>query len=313
MRKHFKIISILLFITLPILYLGISKNNLFFGSLSRGSYFFEKTRNAPNINKIVMVFPNDWTITLNKTNDLWRVKEADDYFASLPKIKSLINVLRNTIVYRTDYIDKENKIFTKDNTIKIMTYSNNKIIDDAFVAIKNEKNKNHYAMLNNDNKLYQISENFHFFANYMDWVHSPVLVINKNAIKSIFTDNFEVYRSFDGEDFLSDNEDDNIQSIALLIKHFEFINAIDIKHSIHFDYKKLKKIKHYTISLFSGGIYNIYIYSDGNEFWLNIKPDREKIAKESVVTWLNENSILYDGWFFKIDKSIGIVISNFSI
>ncbi len=314
MHKHLRIACILLLITMPFLFLGIKKNNILFASLSKGSYFFENTRNSPNITKISLQFPNSSIVTLEKRNDLWHIKEIDDYFASLPKIKSLINILRSTIVYRVDKINNDEQLLKDDNSIKIETYdSNTKLIDSARIAFKNDNNKNHYATLNNDYMQYQVSGDFNFFDNPMEWAHSPIVVINENTIKSIETDNFEVYRNFDGEKFYRSDNTTSSFSISPFISHFKYLTATNIKHSINFDYNNNKKIKYFKISLFNGGIYNIYMYSDGKDFWLNIRPDREELAKKDVVTWLKENSILYDGWFFKIDQQIGLVISNFSI
>ena len=313
MSKHAKIISFFLLITIPFLCLGLQKNSRFFNHLTRGSYFFAKTINNPNITKIVLSFSNNNTVSFENKNNLWRIKEADDYFASLPRTNSLIKLLRNTTVLRTDKFDGNNIIFDKNKALKIETFDkNNKLVDIAYIAPKGEKNKYHSAILNNDSKFYLISEEFNLLSNPIDWVTSPILSLNENNIRSVVSDNINVYRDFSGQDFLDVNKNETCY-LSGLINNFSYLNALEVRHSINFDYKKFKKIKTYEISLFNGGIFNIYIYSDNKEYWVNVKVDRTNIVNDKFATWINENSILYDGWFFKIDKDSGNIISNFYI
>ena len=123
---------------------------------SRGNYFFEQTRNNNNLNKIV-IQNKDNTVTMIKKDDLWRIKEANYYFADFGKINTLVDKLYNTVVYRADKFNDDNsKIF--ENETVIYTYdSNNIIIDKVSIAPRSENNKYHYAKLNDNNLLYQIT------------------------------------------------------------------------------------------------------------------------------------------------------------
>ena len=52
--RHIKISSIVLLCCLPLLFLGIKINNDKIMLLSKGNYFFEKTRNSSNVSSIIL-------------------------------------------------------------------------------------------------------------------------------------------------------------------------------------------------------------------------------------------------------------------
>ncbi len=315
MLKHLKIGIFILLLTLPLFIYGIYLNNSKIHTLSKGNYFFEATRDHPHIVSIIIKFNNGKTITLKKQNQLWRAIEADGYLVSFAKINTLISLIRNTIIYRTDKLKKDEVPFDKKNSITIQSIdTNGNIIENAIIALKSKNNKHHYALLNNDGFLYQISENYNLNSNVLDWVQAPILKIRENEIKKIKTDKFSVSRRFKNDTFTSNTDSDNIFLLPNLIEHLWFLTAIDIKHSANFKLSDYKKVKFYEILLFNGIIYKLSIYlSNTNEYWLHVKLDKNILMSEDGVKWLKENNILYDGWFFKIPKEEGILFSTFEI
>ena len=222
--------------------------------------------------------------------------------------------MRNTIIYRVDAIDKKNLPFDEKNSLIIETKDNKgNIIDRAIIAPKSHKNKHHYATLNDNGFLYLISGNFDINSNVIDWIQSPILQINEQNIKSITSDNFGVYRNFNDEDFVSIDTKNSAPYISSLINHLWFLSAIDVKHSVNFNLKEYKKGKSFEISLFNGIIYKLNLYTKDNEYWLNIRLNRDKLMKKSSIEWINENRALFDGWYFRISNEKGLLFSNFSI
>jgi hypothetical protein len=262
---------------------------------------------------IVIKFANNSTITLKKQDQLWRILEADDYFVSFAKINTLINLIRNTIIYRADNIKNNNIPFDEKNTISIQSIDKNgNVIDDAIIAMKNENNKHHYALLNKDGFLYQISDNYNINPSIVDWLQMPILKIREIEVKEIKTDNFHVSRRFRDDIFVSVNNSD-IPLISNFIEYLWFLSAMDVKHSTKFNLKDYKKIKFYEIFLFNGIIYKLSLYTNDNgDYWLHVKLDKNMLMSDEGIKWLDENNILYDGWFFKIPKDKGNLISRFS-
>ena len=253
MKKHLKISLFILLLTIPLMIFGIYLNNNRIFSLYKGNYFFEKTRNHPNISSIVMRFTNGNTITINKKEDLWFIKEADDYFASLTRINSLVSLIRNTIIYRVDAVEKKKLPFKEKDSLILETIDNNgNIVERAVIAPKTIRNKHHYATINDNGFLYLINGNFNINSNVIDWLQMPILQINESDIKSIVSNDFEVYRDFNDKEFILAKTKQVASYISSLINHLWFLTATDTKHSVNFNVNEYKKIRTYEIYLFNG-------------------------------------------------------------
>lgn len=314
MTKHLKISLFILLFTIPLMIFGIYLNNNRIFSLYKGNHFFEKTRSHPNISSIVMRFSNGNTITINKKEDLWFIKEADDYFASLTRINSLVSLIRDTIIYRVDAIEKKKLPFKEKDGLILETIDNNgNIIERAVIAPKTIKNKHHYATINNNGFLYLINGNFNINSNVIDWLQMPILQINESDIKSIVSNDFEIYRDFNDGEFITAKTKQVVSYISSLINHLWFLTATDIKHSVNFNISEYKKIRTYEIYLFNGIVYKLNLYTNDNEYWINIRLDKNKLIEKKAIEWINENKSLFEGWFFKLSNEKGLLFSNFAI
>ena len=199
-----------------------------------------------------MKFADGNSITINKKDDLWFVKEADDYFVSFAKINSLVSLIRNTIIYRVDPIEKTKLPFREKDSFILESIDNKgNIVDRAIIAPKLAKNKYHYATINDNGFLYLINGNFNINSNFIDWLQMPILQINEKDIKSISFDNFNIYRDFNDEAFVSENTQKEVPYISSLISHLWFLTAVDVKHSVNFNLKEYTKIRSFDVSLFN--------------------------------------------------------------
>ncbi|MBR5599335.1 MAG: hypothetical protein IKW39_04765 [Alphaproteobacteria bacterium] len=311
--KHTKIISLLLLLTLPLLFLGIKLNNNRVMLLSKGSYFFDKTRNSSDVSMIVIKFDDNKSITISKKNDLWHIKEADDYYVSFAKINTLVSLIRNTIIFRADPIKKSNPLL-KNKGITIQSFNNNmEIIDEAFIFEKHNNNKNHYALLNGDNFLYQINGEFNISSNPMEWVQMPILKISNKEIQAIRCDKFNVYRKNERDAFISSETQGNINHIDSFINNLWYLVSNKIYHFVNFKSNEYKKVRQYEVELFNGIIYKIIFYKKDASYVVNVTIDKKLIMSKDAANWLEENSVLYHGWFFEIDSDKGDILANFSV
>ena len=133
----------------------------------------------------------------------------------------------------------------------------------------------------------------------------------EDEIKEIKTDNFHISRKFKDDVFVSIT-DNNVPLVSNFVEYIWFLSAIDVKHSTNFKLNEFKKVKFYEIFLFNGIIYKLSIYTnDVGDYWLHIKLDKNKLMSNEGRKWLDENNILFDGWFFKIPREKGYLISKF--
>ncbi len=309
--KHIKIALICLLIAIPLLVYGIYLNNTKIHLLARGNYFFEATRNSADITQIKIVFPNQKSIHIQKTDNFWRISEADGYYASFAKINALVNLIRSTVIYRADYIH-QNELDLFENPLKIISSDKNgNIVDEAIIAPLKDGNKYYYALLNNDNFLYQLNSNFELSSYVMDWVQMPLFTFNISNVKRIKTDDFEVYRRFDDENFKDVNSANEYSHLQQLLDNFWYLSADEIKNVNFVNFDNFSKIKHFEITLFNGIIYVIDLYSRDLDYWISIHLNREGLIDKYSLQQIKENSLLYDGWLFKINSSKGAIISEF--
>ena len=312
MNKHLKIAIFLLLLILPFFYFGVSQHNKRVHNLSRGNYFFNKTREAVDLNKISLSFNDKNSITFIKTNDLWRIKEGDDYYASFSKISLLIDLLRNTVIYRADAINNQTKTF--ENFIKIQTFdSNNNSIDYAIISEQNDKNKYHYAMLNNDTFLYQLSTTINLSSQLNDWLQMPILSLQNIDIKQVDFDDISIYRKFKTGEFMLYGTNYVKPEVYRLLNNIRNINAEEIKHASNFKRDNYTKVKHFVLTTFDGIIYKIDLYKNEKEFWINVSLDKKQLISPETYKRVNDNLILYNGWFFKINYDKGVILSNITI
>lgn len=314
MQNHLKIAAVLFFFCFSAMIFGITKNQQSFFSLSRGNYFFDNTRNSAHLKIIRIKFGDGETISLKNKNRFWRIEEADDYYAAFQKINSFLGLIHNTMIYRADALRKQDEEKFVENTVQITTFDDaGNILDEVLIAPKSENNKYHYAMLNQNNFLYQLTENFNLSSIVMDWVQAPLLQIDYNRIRRIKSGDFEVYREIGDKDLKLIQSHKTVPHIKRLVNNLWYLSPEDIRHAVHFDRQKFKLVKTFEITTLGGMIYRLNFFGDGKEYWLNISLDRELIISHEDAHTLRENGMLYDGWYFKIGFDTGEAIDNFSI
>lgn len=312
MQKHIKTALVLLCFTIPLLFLGIRKSIYQTYTMSKGNYFFQNTRERADIAKIKITFPNEETVTVIQKDGLWRIAEADNYYAALPQVNNLVNVIRHTVIFRADTMQPQDAEKYFVDAVKIESFDEKeKIVDSAVIAPHKEKNKYQYAILNGDNYLYQLSGKIAFSPYIAEWVKMPLLQLEDRQIKNIKSNDFEVYREYASDALKSVTTKEPTPHIAKLTNDLWFLVADEIKEKNHFDLTSAQLVREYDIHLFSGIIYQLKIYSDNKDYWLNITLNKEFLVNNDAAVFIKENALLYENWFFKLSRDIGESIARF--
>ena len=314
MLRQIQYAGFILFSVLILLVAGLYKNAEFAMIMSRGNYFFDNSRDRADIQEILLTSPDSKSVTLARRNNLWYVKEADDYFAAFRNVAQLTKLIRQAAVYRADVIDEQKLADFKKDAIVIKTVSRNgDTVDEAFIIPKKDGMKFHYALLNNSPLLYQITGDFDLSFYPMDWIQSPLLSIKDRQIKRIKNNDFQVYRRFAAEDLKDVQTNLHVPHIQNLTANLWYLSALDVNHAVNFDRKKYHKSQSYEITTFGGLRYLLDIFSDGSEYWLSIQLKVDATVDAEDMRFYKENHTLYSGWFFKISPDIGEFLNNFSI
>lgn len=314
MSKHIKLAILLLCLVLPFCIVGIHKNNQKTLILSSGNYFFEKTRNSADVNSIVMKFNDKNSISLIKKNGFWRVKEADDYYASLTKTNALIKLIYGAFIHRIDIANGNDDKKFDSGTIQITSYNEaGDVLDKATISSKGINNKYYYAKLNQNDFLYQLDGDFALSSVLTDWLQMPILQIEYNQIKRMTADNFDVYRQFRGEELKDVKSGREVSQMRRFANYLWYLSAIDVRHASHFKKQDFELKKTVDITTLNGVIYHISLFHNNGEYWLNVELNRERLITGDASFILKENKMLYEGWFFKISPETGEAILSFSL
>lgn len=314
MIKHLRTAFFLFCLSFIILLWGGYKNVNRILSMSRGNYFFEKTKASSALAYFRLNFPNNTTITLEKKENFWRIREADGYYADFAKINSFMKLIFQATVYRADYIDPEKLFFSVHDSLGIVSVDDqNQVLDTALIAPKNESNKFYYATLNGNNLLYQINGLFDISPFFSDWIQSPLLAIPDKDIKSIHTDKFHAYRSYPSDTIKLSETAQDVPQLQNLMNSLWYLSAIDVKRADHFNLQDYSLQKAYKITTFSGIIYDLNLFYNADEYWLSIALSSANLITNHAQHFLNENRMLYDGWYFRLAPNIGKTLANFSL
>lgn len=313
MIKHIKIAFLMFCFALALLVWGGWQYARYVQSLSRGNYFFEKTRNIKSVRNFVLKKSGQPTLTLVQKDNLWRVHEADDYYVDFAKINAFIKLINNTQIFRADPIHQS--VEPKDDESLIITSfdENGNVIDEATIVTKQPQNKFYEAKLNNLPYIYQIIGNFDVSVVAMDWIKMPLIAIPYAEVQQVVANKFTAYRRFRTEEFRSEQQN-NLPQLHALFQQLWYLSAVDVKAAKHFDMQKFDELQKYQITTFDGLVYILSVLHNDNEgYWLAISCDQEKIVSQNAILKLKENRLLYENWLFKINADSGRFLAGFEL
>ncbi len=311
-NKHIKTAICLLLILLPVFAAGLFFQQKKIFVMSRGNYFFDKTRNRTDIKEIILDFGGERHISIIMQDGLWRIKEADDYYASTAKINTLIQLIRNTIIYRADNLHETDVQKYMQNSFTIKSKNKyGKIIDSAVIALKKDTNKYHYALLNDLPYIYQLNGELALSPVLSDWIHAPLIHIDISQIKRFKNGDFIAYREFSGRDLKNAKTNAPVDFLYSLLYNFQYLTADEIKHASNFKLKDFKIVGKYEITLLNGIIYHIHILNKDDDYWATVRLDSEKLVASNAVNFIKDNKLFYEGWYFKLNHAVGKDLVSF--
>ncbi|MBR2274137.1 MAG: hypothetical protein IJ864_04870 [Alphaproteobacteria bacterium] len=313
MIKHIKIAFLMFCFALALLVWGGWHYARYVQSLSRGNYFFEKTRNIKSVHTFVLKKANQPSLTLVQKDNLWRVHEADDYYVDFAKINAFIKLINNTQIFRADPIHQSAEAKGTEDLVIRSFDENGKVIDEATIMTKRPQNKFYEAKLNNLPYIYQIIGNFDVSVAAMDWIKMPLIAIPYAEVQQVVANEYTAYRRFRTEELRS-KQQNNSPQIHALFQQLWYLSAVDVKNANHIDMQKFNELQKYQITTFDGLVYVLSVlHNDKEGYWLTINCEQEKIVSQNAILKLKENRLFYENWLFKIDDNSGRFLAGFEL
>ena len=212
-------------------------------------------------------------------------------------MNNFYNIIQNSVL--TEKID--NKI-PKSNQINIKTFSaNGKILNDVYLAA-DDYSIMHYA---DNNTTYKITHTENFSVEPEDWLPMPLLEISTDLISAInFNGKYAERKTLDETKSFSENHQYFYKTLEKI--DYEGIMTDELFKN---EYLPLKS-KELKIYLHGGLNYRLQLFTDAENYYLQIIPERELIARTEVNSIIALKELYYKGWTFILPQQQGEILYN---
>lgn len=301
---------------LSIVYTNINSNQRNGGEL----VFANAYKHINDIGSIV-IKDNSKTITLLQEDNLWRVKESDYYYADYVLVNGLFTDFNTSKFYRKIDNNPENIANIQQSHSLITIFSkDNKILDEMMIGAKEERNVYNMAIpITNPENLYLITGKYFLPQNDYAWLQQPLLQLEDKQIQSIETDFSDTNKKIIRDNpllpfinFLPNKISKEVDATSLE-RELKYIGFTKVISAQNFDETLFSENKKYKITTFEGLVINLTILSNNTDYWAKINLSSTNLPTMEVNDYIEDNSFLYDGWYFKLNSNTGRIIFNFTI
>lgn len=271
-------------------------------SLRGNLVFSDNAGNIPEFSKIVISRPNN-VITVYEDDIVWRVAEADNYYAGFNLMRSLADGIASAHIGReavSDGIDKE-----EWTVVALFDRQGNKQSEVRISAA--DKPGNHYIRYPKDEKIYLSDWKTQLPVSLSSWTRQPLLAVNGGEISSFKTGDVSLSRRYEGTAFFDSRT-------KRAYGRYDYIRIFDILADLRYDkvlssqefdeglYPNLRTLE---LTTFDGLVSTLRIYTDYNEYWLSVKLSSTSLPSNDVNDYIKHNSIFYDDWWFRLPADAG--------
>lgn len=300
-------VSILFAVT--VIFMFSLKQNQRFG----GEQVFEKTAaNITDIGTIAIETP-DTTINLELEDNLWRVREADNYYAGYSLINGLFNEINSSLFYRhqIDYDSKEDAKYNLDkNGLRIITKTpNGQILNSVLVGSKTSNGLYHFAKVEGQPGIFLITGNYAFPNKMASWLQQPLLSLEESEISSYAVEETTAERPDVLIPFKISGTNKDID-ISRHLKPLGYVDAVNVLQSENFDIKDWPEHKKLTITTFEGLVIVMNIFTNQNKYWATITLSTTTLPTPQTNDYIKNNAFLYNGWYFELNPTSGRILFN---
>ena len=194
-----------------------------------GNRVFENADN--NISSIIFESER-LSVTLDKSDNMWRIRQADSYFANHALANALVKFINYAKIYRrVEMTEEEIKKYFSDNiTIKIADM-NNQPLGKIILSSRKDTPKTAYAQIEGKEGIFKIEEDIVFPTQFMFWLQQPLLNLYPAAIKSLRIDDETVTRQRGSKYFYREDKSPySLSGIEKTLNNLEFETVISAQN-----------------------------------------------------------------------------------
>lgn len=276
--------------------------------------FAKSSSQIADIGEILIKTPTD-TVTLNVDNNLWRIKEVDNYYANYKFIKELFDEINHSIFYRKQNNITETKLNKYDlnaNGLSITVFDKGgQMLNSVIIGKKTGNSLYRFALLPETGEVYLVTGNYVFPKKLFSWMEQPLLALEENEVTSITLNNQTLSRDEIFLPFHFIGTEMTVNPDGLL-KLFSYLPALDAISSQNFNQEAFSHQKNIKITTFDGLIVSMELYENKDDIWIKISLSTTTLPTTKTNDYIKNNRFLYDGWYFKINPVIGKTLFNYS-
>lgn len=269
-----------------------------------GNRVFENADN--NISSIIFESER-LSVTLDKSDNMWRIRQADSYFANHALANALVKFINYAKIYRrVEMTEEEIKKYFSDNiTIKIADM-NNQPLGKIILSSRKDAPKTAYAQIEGKEGIFKIEEDIVFPTQFMFWLQQPLLNLYPAAIKSLRIDDETVTRQRGSKYFYREDKSPySLSGIEKTLNNLEFETVISAQN---FDEALYPLVKKYTITTFDGMEIELNLFRKEQEIWVQQKISQTTLSTPAISDYIKRNDFLYKYWYFKLSPTTGNIL-----
>lgn len=299
---------------IALLLMGISLLSLYRAEISaresmQGDLIFANSLgDISDFTKIVIETPEN-QVSLQKDERLWRVAEADNYYASFSKMQSLLDNISSARLGR--------KVTTPATEIiwKSMTLFDEQDKKVKSVVIGKALNQDVYYIHHPEDKIIHFSTwKMELPDNLFSWTRQPLIDFDGKRIAKIEKNNKIVSRREEGDGFYNNQKENRYLISEDYFRVFEILTDLHYERvlsSQEFSPEKYPHKQTLNLTTFDGLVTTIIVYTDQKEYWLQVKLSANRLPSTETKEYIEQNKPMYEDWWFKIDDTEGQALFNF--
>lgn len=268
----------------------------------RGNLIFSSAETLDAVKKIELI-NNQQKITLYDDDNLWRVAEADNYYADMYLITALQEAIRSA---KTSNSIKNNKnISDQWTTINLFDDKNN-LLDSVQINDASNDGK-HYIKYSHTPEIYRSNWRQSLPDAANAWTNKKLFNFDGREISRLEKDDVVISRRNEGAVFIDPRTN-------MPYHRFDYMKVFDAMSNIwydkvlssqEFDEQKYPYQQHIQFHTFAGLITDVYVYTDYQEYWIKIELSSDKLPTYDTVEYIENNQFLYTDWWFRIPTDEG--------
>ncbi len=266
------------------------------------------------------------TITLQKDEDLWRVREADNYYADFSLIRSLFASIENLRLKQKYEVTPENldnfklhnpedKLNMSDTGTELSLFdASGKKIRQIIIGIRDSMD-NQIVRLSDKGDIFAVDGVFTLPKELFSWTKQPLVHYNGLEISAFEYNGERIERYRDGGQFmnLKFNRPYLRMELVRILDILTDLKYDKVLSSQEFDDMRYRHEKTLSVTSFDGLVTDLKLLTDFEEYWVQIRLSTTTLPSVKVNDYIKNNSFLYEDWWFRLSPDTGRTLFQFKL